>query len=306
MKYDYKAPPVVLEILLCIDEKGQLGTYFCNSDRQSSFIPPQPEEPPVIYHYCNTEVAFKIINTKTIWLSDLFQTNDSKEVIWFLEQFSTYANSLSLNNLERQKITYLYWIFRLNLMWGFAACFTSLEDDINQWVKYGDNGQGIALGIYSKDLHITRNLPERHAEGECQERALALIQVDYDEQAQLSLIKEIINEALYNHLDLSSAGLALAKIAYTCKKQCWHSEQEWRILYTPFQQYNPYPNKSKSLISPINNLTQTKKYAAFHLSPNMFAEIILGPKCPLSIQDVMQRLPKDYVYEIMRSQTSLR
>lgn len=306
MKYNYKES-TILETLISIDEHGNPGIYFCVIGKESSFIPPQADEPDVVYHYCNIESALKIVSSKTIWLSDLFKTNDCEEIAWFLKLFEDHIRSLSLKtSLEIQKIAYLYRILRLNIMWGFAACFTSIKDSYVHWEKYGDKGRGVAIGIRSKNIEITRGLPERHEQGVCQKNSIAFIEVNYDEESQKNLIKEIINEVLYSNLSVQTAGFALAKMAYTCKTHDWSNEKEWRILYTPLElQTGTVPKSENSLVSSIQNLNSTKKHADFYLSTDIFSEIILGPKCSLSPDDFNQQLPIDFHDKITQSQITI-
>ncbi|MBO4707474.1 MAG: DUF2971 domain-containing protein [Elusimicrobiaceae bacterium] len=302
MKYNYKES-TIFETLISIDEHGNPGLYFCGIGKESSFIPPQEDEPDVVYHYCSVESALKIISTQTIWLADLFQTNDCKEVKWFFELFYNHVKSLSLKtSLEIQKITCLYRIFRLNIMWGFTACFTSIKDSSIHWGEYGNEGRGVAIGIRPKNIEITRGLPERHAQGECQKNSIAFIQVNYDEESQKNLIKEIINEVLYSNLSVQTAGFALAKMAYTCKTHNWSEEKEWRILYTPLEmQTGSFPKSNNSLVSSIQNLNSTKKHADFYLSTDIFSEVILGPKCHLSPDEFNQQLPINFRDKITQS-----
>ena len=288
MKYDYKAPHALFETLISLDPSGKPCLYFCVEGRESSFMSPASDEPSVVYHYCSSQTASSIINTLTIWLSDLFCTNDSREVTWFLAQFCSYVNSLSLTTqLEIQKIHFLYHLFRLNLMWGFAACFTPLRDSLYHWKHYGDQGRGLALGFTPRGLNITRGLPERHAPGECQDRSLSFLQVNYDEQAQLNLIKEIVCDVLNNKLNVMDAGFTLAKIAYTCKQQKWSSENEWRIVYTPLEMdQSSTTNTPRKLVSPIRKIPPKKRYAELYLTENIISEIIIGPKCTLSSEEI--------------------
>ena len=46
-----------------------------------------------LYHYCSTDTFFKILNSKTIWMSDIFSMNDYLEFIWFFEIIKKHKES---------------------------------------------------------------------------------------------------------------------------------------------------------------------------------------------------------------------
>ena len=46
-----------------------------------------------LYHYCSVQTFYNIIKNKSIWLSDLSRTNDSKELIWLKEIIGVYLKT---------------------------------------------------------------------------------------------------------------------------------------------------------------------------------------------------------------------
>lgn len=306
MHYDYKHPKL-LEAL--IGPRGEL--YICGKGAASTLIPPSHDEPKTVYHYTSVKAFKSILSNQSIRLTDLFTTNDYKEVIWFFEQFDSYLKSLKeLSPREQEKIIVVREVFRQNLLNAFAASFSDQADDLSQWRGYGDNGAGIALGICPQTFNITRDLPERRAEGENQPYSLAFIKVSYDEEEQRIFIQEILNDVLREKLDILTAGSSLAKIAYTCKQNVWNSEHEWRILYTPL--IVPYNTvREDSLVSQIKEYYTTpvpRKYGLFKLLNNSFSEIILGPKCKLTQNNIQQLLANNNIqnYRIKTSIITLR
>ena len=94
--YDYLKPHL-FENLINLDNKGNVCLYFCVEGANQN-IKTNPEEPSILYHYCSFDTFSKIINSGTFHLSSLFKTNDTSEVIWFLNQFDNYMKTLDIKN----------------------------------------------------------------------------------------------------------------------------------------------------------------------------------------------------------------
>ena len=111
----------------------------------------------VLYHYCSMQTFYNIIKNKSVWLSDLSKTNDSKELIWLKgiveknliprvdEEIKKKSNPTDEWNewtVTKQLLENAYFG---TLCWGF--CLSEKEDDLGQWRGYGDDGAGIAIGF---------------------------------------------------------------------------------------------------------------------------------------------------------------
>ncbi len=58
--------------------------------------------PKTLYHYCSLPTFQKIVEGKTIWLSDISQSNDSLEMKWVYNQFLYYFIEKDTEYLERR------------------------------------------------------------------------------------------------------------------------------------------------------------------------------------------------------------
>lgn len=126
----------------------------------------------IVYHYCSTDVFYRIIKKRRLKLSDIVKANDSMEIkycqskmketlfrvtsrirksviyspsiISFLENFNFDSYFASL--LSRLQITY------------YVSCFSKKKDILSQWRGYGDNGNGFAIGFNTNffDFHQSR------------------------------------------------------------------------------------------------------------------------------------------------------
>lgn len=312
--YNYLKPHLS-ENLIDIDNEGKISLYFCVDGCAPEEITMSSQEPSVLYHYCSLETFFKIINSGTFHLSSLFKTNDTSEVVWFLNQFDNYVKTLNIKNDSiKVQLYYLRRLFQINLLEAYSLSLSSLEDDLSQWRGYGDFCKGIAIGINPKLLMINRGLPQRYYEGLCQNLSSALIKINYDEDKQIELIKLIIDKLIAKEEILPNLSFALAKIAYTCKNKGWQSEKEWRILYTPFESGAPiHFCQDKYCVSNIK--TKTKggtivKYCEIPILEGLISKIIIGATCSISIKEFKNKIKDKIKYyktiEISKSSLTFR
>lgn len=58
--------------------------------------------PKYIYHYCTISTFSDIVENGTIRLSDIRKSNDSKEIVWFMESFRGFISKKLINALSAQ------------------------------------------------------------------------------------------------------------------------------------------------------------------------------------------------------------
>ena len=112
----------------------------------------------MVYHYCSVDTFLKIIQNKSLRLSDIGKSNDYSELIYIenmiREEFEKIINTIVLDNEERRKLLYLEEFSRNTMLDSinlYAVCFSEEKDLLSQWRGYADGGSGIAIG-FSKDI----------------------------------------------------------------------------------------------------------------------------------------------------------
>lgn len=298
MKYDYKKKAIA-EIIISLGPDGKRNFYICVDGKSPEPILPDENEPEIVYHYCSLDAFKNIIRSKVFWLSSIFYTNDTTEVLWVGELFNKCIQTFDLNDRNvLGKIAAVSQICQWNLLEAYYLSFSSLKDSLGQWREYGDFFKGICIGIDPKKLEITRDLPQRHGEGECQNVTTAFIEVNYNEEEQYNLIKEIIDSVLSGELSCADAAFALAKIAYACKNNGWHEEKEWRIIYTPFLNGNVIAAPPEKFY--ISNIKQRPKegriinYCDMSILDGLIKEIIIGPHCNITKDEIRALLIESF------------
>jgi hypothetical protein len=109
--------------------------------------------PPMLYHYTTESGLRGILESGTLWFSDIFAQNDPSE----LRHGLGIAIDLLKSRItkERPEIdTFARQVERFDVDAGieaaghfFICCFSADGDELGQWRAYADNGRGFALGF---------------------------------------------------------------------------------------------------------------------------------------------------------------
>ena len=238
-----------------------------------------PKRPDTLYHYCNEQGFKGIIESNSLWLSTLRQTNDELEIIYFYNLFKHYIASQQYTPQERYKITLLDKNFKCNLQNAFSTSFTTLKDISWQWNEYGDKNKGFVIGFSADKLTSEYNLPERNFFI----KLPSLLKVDYNEKSHKKILKTTISKYLTNERDTAALALYYAKISCLCKTLKWSKEKEWRLLYFPFA-HNEIEDSLYNSLSKIVKIDDNKY--AYKIPINAITEIIIGSKNISTIEQV--------------------
>lgn len=114
---------------------------------------------------------------------------------------------------------------------AYVACFSQAEDDVNQWIKYGDGGQGVALGYDATHMQIgdgcTGNIyadpyiVKVIYEPADQEKIIQQILTHIDQQVKQQNTPQVYPELI---------AIVAEAIAPVFKESTWSSEQEVRLI----------------------------------------------------------------------------
>lgn len=108
---------------------------------------------PVLYHYTSMTGAVKILESQTFWATAHGCTNDKGEltsanhVIFEIAKARRQTASglvatvldAFLRNYESEAIA--------KIRTAYLICFSTARDDENQWARYGEDGNGVCLGL---------------------------------------------------------------------------------------------------------------------------------------------------------------
>ena len=146
----------------------------------------------LMYHYCSTRAFCEIVNSKTIWLSDLRATNDRMEGRWADSLLSLPDGVPCIEKVRPVFSLERHWAFRSAT---YVACFSLGHDLLSQWRGYADDGKGVAVG-FRPDLVADRPPFERGRNWD--EYELTAVDVMYDkfeQQLNLEMLVENYRES---------------------------------------------------------------------------------------------------------------
>jgi len=120
-----------------------------------------PVSDPIIYHYCTTDTFLSIIDSKTIWTSDINTMNDFGEVHWGYDRFIEAANRVidTVGKDFLDEIDSRLSETQLNILPAIAS-FSTEGDMLSQWRAYAADGHGVSIGFDSAEM---AKLSMRHA-----------------------------------------------------------------------------------------------------------------------------------------------
>ena len=214
----------------------------------------------LIYHYCSMDTFNIIMKNKTIRLSNITKSNDSKEKILIYDHLESAIDRAfaeiklpvrAADQIETgfaEGYTYLEYFQKdlrdINNQSSLVACFSRNGDLLSQWRGYANDGCGFAIGFDRLLLEKYLKRDERfRVEG-----------IEYDAARQLMMIDNDVKEAfldcaewfeldldfpkhigLFNdELDEISIDLAERLDFTSClmKKHTFREEDEVRIIFS--------------------------------------------------------------------------
>jgi hypothetical protein len=254
-----------------------------------------------IYHYCSPDSFHKIISGKSIRLSSLLLSNDSREGSEAIDLIKLFIESG--NHPSEDKNNILIWLEAIqNYYHGIGFCLSEAGDLLSQWRGYADDGKGFSIGFSKsclEDLSI-RKKTKGH-------RSFSLTKINYEGENYFTKILPIIQNlrsisnnpkyktslggllSLIPTSDLESLRKSkeeeknrefldvlfpISKDLYLLKNKAFSEELEWRLLSNI--EGSDYKN-----IECFSKIDQLIPYDIIDLSDeikSIINQIYLGPK----------------------------
>ena len=255
-----------------------------------------------LYHYCSIDSFFHIMNSKSIWLSNSDQMNDSNENIWIERYFDIVNEELNDSKYDELKES-AFNMYRWNSNPSYIFCLSARKDLLSQWRAYSNDGSGVSIGFDIKSLKIQKGIPSPNVN---EESTLGLAKIEYLTYKQKKKVRDLckkikldyekvrerIDEILIN-LEL---GKSLIDWALIFKNSSFQEEKEWRIIHTPTDNYeNPLDNLSdlKFRLSQNKIITYFEYNFKSDFDSNLIHEVVIGPKCKMTSDEIRLFLDKN-------------
>ena len=153
--------------------------------------------PKILYHYTTQAGFLGIIQSQSLWATDMRYLNDKREYLLAMELLSERVKSLAVQSAGSPPALYLEKLQeRLANIWSwqfFVVSFSEDGDLLSQWRGYGQGG-GYALGFRGDDL-VAR----------LQAQGWTLASCVYDSAQQVALIDQLLATGIARLEDPDSA-----------------------------------------------------------------------------------------------------
>ena len=264
----------------------------------------------VVYHYCSPSVFKNIIENKTIRLSDIMESNDSKEIInnkeYIEELLKRKINEFCKKNhiVESNKkvvnglIFNTFYSFLEDFYYKVYVCCFSFEGDLlSQWRGYADDAKGYAIGF---DLDELKNIGKPAENDPISNNLLEFGDVIYEEKKQKTIIRVIIDELFKrlkkvyddNGLDVpillrpvNKIMMSLFEYSFFFKNVFFKEEKEWRLCFParPDVDVKSIKIENGYSFSELSYFLRDGKLVSyvdlyFGKNTNIIKQIVLGPK----------------------------
>lgn len=255
----------------------------------------------IFYHYCNVDVLLSILKNNELRLSDIEKSNDYAERIWMMKKIEEEFIDIASQEvfIEKRKKLIKAFTHLEKEFEGFdniyATCFSTEGDLLSQWRAYAQDGHGVAIGFSGQLLKKVNEY----------KYGIKFLPIIYDSAEQKKYGKvqarkmlDLLQEGDYLFHALSEVFLNDLVDLCCFKNPAFNEEKEWRLCislspecrvnkkatFSPFtmSEIKLYSNKKKIITYIDLNFSQVKN--------EIIEEIILGPKCEISIKDMLQIL----------------
>lgn len=280
-----------------------------------------------IYHYCTVESLKQILKNKTLRLSDIRKSNDSKELDFLFDSYCEYllktddysdSAKLKVNALKYdKKIQFENTVF-------LVSCFSKKPDDLHMWSCYGNKGVNIEFDKKALKKHLNRirvGVPhETRKEWPSITSGTPVLEMAEVEYKNEKTISEYFKKNFSND---SEDFFQLFKNSPKIKSDFFACEKEIRVIYcyisspdsdkTNFLSYTDDFGNIKGQIpfdSTCNGEYQHKMVLDIPIPVGLIKSITIGPNSTATKEDIGELLYINgidkYSIEIKKSKGSYR
>lgn len=269
---------------------------------------PSSAAPDMLYHYTRLDAFRSIVAHRVLWLSDIAKMNDAKERLWISEVFERVYRTRSESGAGVDEARHYFYDFQLDTTPVFISCFSEDGDLLSQWRAYTDDGRGAAIGFRTDRLGFP--VAPRFSDEFMEEQRVAIAKCMYDREKQAALMNDFIAHFDRLFVDLAShresyfiyayeafvdtARWCLQNMSVVSKHPGFSEEREWRAIYRPHG-YGGKEGFVSASVGPRAQRVRDGEDIAYHEwrlddGDSLIAEIVLGPKSPLSEDDARKTL----------------
>lgn len=242
----------------------------------------------VLYHYTGVGALLGIVESNSLWASNIYYLNDSREIVHACDIFrmslSAYLKDGAIDSNEEEYLNQLNtWVegCKRNHFNIFIFSLSEHSSLLSQWRSYTPHGKGVSIGISEQTINY---LAKQHK--------LRIGKCLYEIQEQANLVGSLINKMILRfrrrppEIDLSKAHPAtcyfefleqfrgdVLQVLALIKHETFVEEQEWRLVSPYFEKYITPDIKYRegaSMLIPYIELELGNEKPSFE-------QVVLGP-----------------------------
>ena len=162
----------------------QLGDYLLKESFSNPNLNFKVENTDIVYHYATLESFLSIVESQSLYFTNLYYLNDRKEYKYGVEIISDTLKHQAHNETSESILKILNNVEK-NLESNtnssrYVACFSKNGDLLSQWRAYSNQGKGISIGFKRDYLEYFDGA------------FLNCMNIEYREKFQKKIINEII------------------------------------------------------------------------------------------------------------------
>ncbi len=192
----------------------------------------------LVYYYCNVSTALAVLRDKEVWMTDIRNLNDLNELTGVYNMFFRLLQEY--DNERGKRLTGLFEFAHqpgaiqlyerpLGAHPYYVACFSKNQDSVSQWVSFGDDGHGVAIGFDENQL-----MSLAQADG-IEYHPITYVRESDMQQYIPPLYEQLVNGGYDKGLSLMDAAMERVKEIYQSgayyKTHHYKSEDEKRVIY---------------------------------------------------------------------------
>lgn len=243
------------------------------------------EKEEIFYHYCSCEAFKSIIEKGYLWLSNTSVSNDYGE---FNNAIKVFFEYLKIKNYKETASLFSDCIDPEELIFLHSVSFSTKQDDLGQWCRYGQDGSGFAIG-FNKNIfpECKYDLFGKSKQG-CTVN-LFFDKVIYSDEEKYKLFAEYIDKD-FSHNDIAEKPelyQTIFSMLPKFKDKAFADENEYRLIYDPI--IHPEENKKLECTFSMSKYGLCSHYHfPIEKEKNTILEVWVGPK-NLTLQNILEQ-----------------
>lgn len=256
-----------------------------------------------LYHYTDLDGLLGILESRTLWFSNVLFMNDPLDTQYGLKFLSEYLiNRIVNHELEGLTLNYYHKVVEYLRIGDFATrlvnrtyafSMTLKYDDLNQYRNYADGGRGFCIGVSENLLsEILEKTNEESGRGNFDFRRII-----YEPLEQNEILDKVCNEfdesikrMNFESTDIIAASIArciaefLFYVVSSFKQPGFRDESEYRVVLTLGANFEgSLPNVTKK-DERVGQTIKTRYEVTLDSIPIEIGPIVMGPKVQEDLQ----------------------